>query len=730
MKILKYIGGILFLAVSVATEAQTLKKETFELLNLDYPGLENVRTSCKQEKWEEAARNLLDYYRKRVNVIHPDIDLNHLELSEEERKWADEALEHTFFVHYGYQPSFNYGKEIDWRYWPVKDNELRWQLHRHKWFTPMGKAYRLSGDGKYAREWRLQYQDWIKKNPLIEITKEEFELVIKGKLKGDKENMRFAWRPLEVSHRLQDQTLQFLLFNTASAFTPEFLMEFLINYHRHAEYLLKHYTPKGNHLLFEAQRMVYAGTFFPELKEAALWRESGISVLNREIKKQVYADGGQFELDPHYHLAAINIFCKALRMADANGFRREFPAEYINTVKKMIEFYSNICFPDYGNPCFSDAKLVEREDIIRNYKEWLKIFPDCEWIRYYATEGVEGSPLPYLSHASPVSGFFTFRSGWKQDATVMVLKAGPQGAWHCQPDNGTFELWVNGRNLFPDSGSYIYAGQGEVMKLRNWFRQTNVHNTLTLDEKNLETTQSVTKLWQTGGNEQVLVTENSSYKGLKHRRTVFFVDQTYFVIVDEAVGNAKGIVNLNYHLCEGTVNVNEKDNSLTTVYEGSSNVKLQCFGEQKVSLKKERGWRSTAYKKRVSRTSVSFDVHKTDSKPVRYITVLYPVKNEKTSNFPILEAQFLNKKFDESGVIVEVSVDGKERKLQTSLLQISAKQNKVDSDRELWCDVLYRMAVPVLSNMSEGKLSCVRSFHYLSYSTGILQPLALLAWRG
>ena len=35
-----------------------------------------------------------------------------------------------FFVHKGYQPSYNYGKDINWQYWPVQDNELRWQLHR------------------------------------------------------------------------------------------------------------------------------------------------------------------------------------------------------------------------------------------------------------------------------------------------------------------------------------------------------------------------------------------------------------------------------------------------------------------------------------------------------------------------------------------------------------------------------------------------------------------------
>lgn len=93
------------------------------------------------------------------------------------------------------------------------------------------------------------------------------------------------------------------------------------------------------------------------------------------------------------------------------------------------------------------------------------------------------------------------------------------------------------------------------MKLRNWFRQTAVHNTLTLDNKNLETTESVTKLWKPEGNVQILVTENPSYKELKHRRSVFFVNRQYFVIVDEAIGNATGNINLHYQLCDGDIDI-------------------------------------------------------------------------------------------------------------------------------------------------------------------------------
>ena len=645
-------------------KAQELKTEVFSLLNLDYPGLEKVKTLHNEGKDADAAKALLDYYRARTDVKTPDVNLKNIKISKTEQQWADDALQHTFFVHKGYQPSFNYGEDIDWRYWPVKDNELRWQLHRHKWFTPMGKAYRVSGDEKYAEEWAKQYIDWIKKNPLVKIDKSEYEMA-DDKLKGDAENVRFAWRPLEVSNRLQDQTSQFQLFLPSPSFTPEFLTEFLVNYHKHAVHILGNYSDQGNHLLFEAQRMIYAGAFFPEFKDAQTWRKSGIDILNREINVQVYPDGGQFELDPHYHLAAINIFCKALRIADMNGFRGEFPQSYLDTVENMITFYMNVSFPDYTNPCFSDAKLTTKREMIKNYKDWHKLFPENKAILWFATEGKKGELPAYLSKGFLKSGFFVFRNSWGTDAAQMVVKAGPKGFWHCQPDNGTFELWFNGKKLFADSGSYVYAGKGEVMEWRNWFRQTRVHNTLTLNDKNLETTESVTKLWQPEGDVQVLVTENPGYKNLKHRRSVFFVDNAYFVIVDEAAGDAKGVVNLHFQMPKGKVANSREDMTFVTQFENGSNMKLQCFGPDGMTMKKEEGWLSTAYRKKVKRMNVSFNVRKDGEDAVRYITIIYPVKD--SADAPEMSAKFKNKKFDENGLEIEVKVGGKKRTLKYTL---------------------------------------------------------------
>ena len=96
----------------------------------------------------------------------------------------------------------------------------------------------------------------------------------------------------------------------------------------------------------------------------------------------------------------------------------------------------------------------------------------------------------------------------------------------------------------------------------------------------------MTKLWQPEGNIQTLVTENPGYKNLKHRRSVFFVDNTYFVIVDEVAGSAKGSVNLHYQMPKGEIANSREDMTFLTQFEDGSNMKLQCFGPTGMTLKK------------------------------------------------------------------------------------------------------------------------------------------------
>lgn len=642
------IIAAMFVAAMAYSQTPELRPEVFDLIDLDRSGMENVKALHQNGQDAEAAAALLDYYRGRKGIVTATIrDLSKVKISPEEKKWADEGLEHTFFVHYGYQPSYNYGEDINWKFWPVKDMELRWQLHRHKWWVPMGQAYKVTKDEKYAVEWTKQYIDWIIKNPYDD---------------PDKENLRFSWRPLEVSDRLRKQPDMFMLFVDSPAFTPEFLTEFLVNYHKHAEHILANYSEHGNHLLFQAQRMIGAGCFFPEFKRAKTWSDSGVGILNREINLQVFEDGGHYELCPHYHLATINIFLEALETADINGLRELFPKNYIDKVESMIMYYGNLCFPDYENPCFSDAKTIHKDEMLRNYRRWSKVFPENEAIRYWATEGKSGKLPEYLSKGYLNTGTFIFRNSWGDDATQMVVKAGPPAFWHNQPDNGTFEMWYDGRILFQDSGSYVYGGDKSVMDQRNYFRSTAVHNTLVLNGKDIENTDSKTLLWKPEGDVQILVTENQSYEKLKHRRSIFFVDGQYFVIVDEAVGSAKGMVELHYQMPRRKTRNSPMDMTFVTENEDNrSNMKLQCFGPQGMVMEKEFGWVSTEYMKKLKRTNASFNVKKEDNKPVRYITVIVPKQNAEEN--PKISASFINEYFNQNSLKLMVKVGKNKKKI-------------------------------------------------------------------
>lgn len=630
---------------TLTIEAQVMS-QALELIDLNRAELQSSREAIERGDTLAAMQALLEHYRTRGNVVCPDIDLERIELSEEHRRWADEALEHRFFVHTGYQPSFDYGEDINWEYWPVKDNELRWQLHRMKWWVPMGKAYRLTSDEKYAREWRHQYLDWIAKNPLQGYANPE-----KGPGEGtidlmSAENVYFAWRPLEVSDRVEFQIHQFLLFLNSPSFDAEFLAHFLVNYNRHCRHLSENFSAQGNHRIFQAQRLLYGAIFFPEFKESNRWLESTIGILNEEIERQVYNDGMQFELDPHYHLEAINIFFNALRMCHANSLSDRFPMSYIDRVERMITVNFNYSFPDYTNPMFSDAKLHDKEYTLPCYKRWAEVYDNNQMIRYMASEGAEGSTPEYLSRAFPESGFYVLRNGWDMNSTVLSLKAGPPAFWHCQPDNGTFELWVKGRNFFPDSGSYVYAGDSEINRMREWFRQTREHNTLTLNGKNLENTNSLCTLFTSIDSTDIVRVENDSYNGLRHRRTIHFVKQKFFIIVDEAIGRRAGDIELNYHLLECDPKIDWWEHSARTQFKDGNNLLLRVWGADRMEMDCEEGRVSRSYREYEPRPSLRFKVDKIGDKTVRFVTLILPYDGKRAPKSDL--------RFIEDGLCVEV----------------------------------------------------------------------------
>ena len=613
------------------------EKSLYDLLDLDRPGLKAVKKAVAKGDIAAADQELLKYFRNRKKVSIYGLDPEDITLTDEEQMMADQSLEHKFYAHKGYQPSSFYGDDIDWRYWPVKDNELRWQLHRHYWFIPLAKAYKLTHDEKYVEAWIEHYTDWIRKNPIDGVEQLQAAGASDEAIAAEKENFRFAWRPMEAGRRLQDQLTEFELTIASPHFTADFLNLFLRMFHQHADYVLHRYSEKGNHLLFEAQRMLFAGIYFPEFRDAKSWRESGIEILNREIGVQVYPDGMQFELDFGYHIAAIDIFLKALGMAHINGMAKEFPSEYIATVEKMTVVTYNLLFPDNTNPMFGDTKQHNRSTLKRQFAAWGEVFPANSQLPWIASDKKEGEMPYYTSRAFKDSGFYVLRNGWDKNATVTIVKAGPPAFWHNQPDNGTFEYWHRGRNFFPDSGSYVYGGDSTVLAQRDWFRQTRVHNTLTLDNRNLEKTESKLLLWKTKGQQTLCVTENPSYEGLTHRRAMFFMEDGVLVIADQTFGTAEGTVGVHFNLCPGEVSYDA--NGLRTLFEKGSNIRIRTICDAPMTITREEGWVSKTYRKKEKRPAYAAEARKGADESRLFITVIAPVTKSTTDKIEIATPQ-------------------------------------------------------------------------------------------
>ncbi|MGD0343182.1 MAG: alginate lyase family protein, partial [Bacteroidales bacterium] len=524
-------------------------------LELNSSGLGKVKAFANDSV--KAAGELLNYYRNRDFIKHPIDRRSRAGLlgkcaSENDLKVADNALKHVFIGQGAYPPYFC-GDDINWGTRPVPDNEWVWQLNRMYFWESMALAYWHTNDEKYAREWCYQLVDWTKKNP------------------NDAQH-NYAWRSIEAGIRGHSWTELFQRFLDSPSFTPEVLTTFLNSCYDHADYLMTKYSRGSNWALMEAEGLAFIAITFPEFKDSKKWRDEAIMRLNKEISGQVYPDGHQRELAIGYHMGCIGWFSRTYDLAIMNGQRDAFPETYSKIIEKMCEVPLKLGLPDGTTTQFGDSWSGSPGQIWGSLKNWAKLYTRDDFL-YVATEGKEGRKPDSTVFALEKSGFYSMRSGWDKNAICMVLKCGPDGGAHCQPDNGTFELYAGGRHLMPDAGSYIYSGDPEN---RAWFRQTKVHQTLTLNGKNSAYAPKLL-LWKPGKDMDVLVVENVSYPDLIHRRAMLFVNKKYFVIVDEAFGDGTGDIDLHFQLTPGNAIFNNENFQVRSDFPDGWNVLVQSM---------------------------------------------------------------------------------------------------------------------------------------------------------
>lgn len=637
----------------------------FEVLDLDYSGLTKVKRAYDIGDYYMALEELMNYYRSRTHGLNPNVDLSSVTPTANEQRWADYALrenDYRFYVNNYFDPNagesnvpYSYlnseGTGIDWTIWPTREQEQRYQLHRHQWMVPQAKTYYASADEKYALNWIEVYGDWLKQNPKPE--------------QGTDVTNHASWRPLDVAARLIDQCALLEYYQQSPSVTVEWLAEVLTHLDEHANHIMNNYSTTSNHLITQAQAVTFAGMLFPELKNASAWKQSGTSVLSREVTAQYFPDGWLMDGDLHYHISGIEDFRVSLEVAQRNGEESRFPENYVESMRKMTDVVMNMIYPDYTVPNMADTRRATWTASVlrRNLTNYYNLFPDNQQMLWMATGGAEGTMPETKVKTFPDGGYYVMRSGWTTSDMMMVLQNTPDGPseqWHRQYDNNTFELWVKGRNFFPDSGCFSYGGTSSSNADRRKYAASTAHNTVTLGDANVSSDGKLLKEFSRSGSGhwyEALVLENPSYEGLTHRRTIFMVDDKFYVILDEAYGTAAGTVNLNFNITEGDdsqVVYDPEEGGFHTAFSDGNNLLVRTRGSKTGAFVKKTGFVSYNINQTAERKAYQLNLEKTADDPVvRYATVLLPTSDASAETVVITLGDW-----SESGGSVRVQVGG------------------------------------------------------------------------
>ena len=592
-------------------------------------------------QYQEASELLLEYFRKR-NQKHPRVNSSDRSsyLGKKLNAWtlktAENGMRHYVIGQHSHPPFFG-GKVINWFKLPYAGYENKVQIHRMYWWIPMGKYYWSTGREEVAEEWIDQYLSWHKAAPF-------------GK--------PYAWRTLETSRRLMDLTDMFVYFVNSKHFTADFLVTFLNDIFIHAEHVYKHGASGGNWLLMESERSVTAAGFFHEFKDSDKWFKRAIDRIIPELKRQVYPDGQQRELVSSYHCGTIFNFRNTRNKAAFFGKKFQFPPYFDQVLKNMAYAKMKWTFPDWNVVRFGDAWSTSRGGTIGFFSAISKWYPEDPYLKYFATNTKQGKKPPFDSVEMPYSGFYILRSGWDKDDTCMVIKCGPDGGGHDSYDDNTFELYIKGRYFFPDTGCYTYGGDKKLNKIRNWMKSTPMHNTVSLNGRNNPRGGGIKKLFKTGKDIEIAVTEKNSWTSYRHRRSVFFVDKKYFLIVDQMLGKGKGTAALHYQLHEDWKPIIEpEDTELSSNFSDGNNIKLKMWSSKPAKLMRTHSVIAYTYNKKTPRFGIKYSCTKENNDDITFASIIYPF-NKKAPNLEIKSI-----KANSKGINAVISINGKDRKL-------------------------------------------------------------------
>ncbi len=470
------------------------------------------------------------------------------------------------------------------------DIKVPWELSRFHQVWWLGKAYWLTRNEQYAQKFGALVEDWIQHNPI-----------------GQGPNWANA---MEVAIRSCNWIAGYYFFCESSSLTPKFWIEFLKNLIHHGRFIEHHFEigwRNGNHYLSNLVGLLFLGALFHSTLLGKRWLRFGKEQLERELFKQVTADGVDYEKSTSYHRLVLELFTNAAVLCQK--LRDPFSDQSMRRLERMFEFTLHYTRPDGSAPLWGDAdngrlfRFMMNDDV-NNHRHMLSVgsvlftrhdfkalagsfAQDCLWL--FGGEGFEryqllrGEPEPLRSKGFADGGVFIMRT----DNSHLFIDAGDLGmngiGGHGHNDTFSFELWIDGSSFIVDSGTYSYTFDPAA---RQEFRSTRAHNAVMIDGEELAEFANLWRVkedrtaprvldWTISEQKDRLEVEHSGYahRSVLHQRLFEFEKHPFrLTITDTLSGAGEHLAESFLHFAPGVVV--ERRNSHTVLAQRSDRLFL------------------------------------------------------------------------------------------------------------------------------------------------------------
>jgi hypothetical protein len=493
----------------------------------------------------------------------------------------------------------------------VGDHKVVWELSRQQYLVTLAQAWLLTGDQKFSAAIAAHLEGWMERNP-------------------PKQGINWA-SSLEVGFRSISWIWTLALAGDALPASLVQRCAGMLHVHaRHLESHLSTWFSPNTHLTGEALALVYLGRALPVFRRSERWRQTGLRILEQEVRRQVLPDGVYFEQATYYHRYTTDFYLHLALLLDAEGMER--PRWLEVTLGHLLDYLVATVRPDGTWPLIGDedgGRLVWLKSRRPNdFHDTLGLGAVVLGRREYCLPGSSApSELAWLvgpdararfealDSAAPPS-FAIFPDGGyavlrNEEGDRHLMEAGPHGGLaggHAHSDGLAIELAVAGAIVLQDAGTFTYVADPAA---RDAFRAGAAHSTLTIAGQSAAVpagpfrwrhrSEARFERWQTSARFDFLAARQDGFGGLEpgvtHYRELLWLRDWKCWIVRDRVEGTDAPFDAHFHTAPGIIVATRRETAMFRDA-NANRLRLDALAEQ-CALAVTDSWHSPAYGARV-----------------------------------------------------------------------------------------------------------------------------------